>query len=96
MTPEHWQSLIMQTLALMITLFGMMWGWRRSDRAERTRIREAASAKQDSLHEENKKTFAELKQGQGNIETKIATYGLHTHTERTGPLTVDGLWPPKD
>ena len=96
LTPDHYQAIILQAIALGITLFGMMWGWRRMDRKEREEIREKAQAKQDSLHEENKKTFAELKAGQTTIEGKIETYGLHTHTERAGPLTVDGLWPPRD
>lgn len=96
MTPDHWQSLILQSLAMAITLFGMMWTWRRSDRRERAEIRHMAEEKQTSLHEENKKTFAELKEGQGRIQARIEEYPLHAHTERAGPLCAEGIYPPRD
>ena len=92
----EWPHIILESAALGITMFGLMWGYRREDRKERRELRETAQAKQLSMHEENKRTFGELKVGQTTIEQKLELIPLHAHTEKEGVLRAENIYPPRD
>lgn len=49
----EWGHIAVETTGLGITLFGMMWAWRREDRKERERIRTEAHVHQQAQHEQN-------------------------------------------
>lgn len=49
----EWGHIAVESTGLGITLFGMMWAWRREDRKERQHIRESTQAQQDTRHKEN-------------------------------------------